>query len=85
MKTDKENPISHWDSFLQSTFFFLFPSHYQKKKEDTDAVIVDRWFQTVCKHVLAENYEQWEVNQPQDSRARQNTQNDLGDGRTEVS
>ena len=63
----------------------LVRAGYQKKKEDTDAVIVDRWFQTVCKHVLAENYEQWEVNQPQDSRARQNTQNDLGDGRTEVS
>jgi|TARA_R110000868_G_scaffold158626_1_gene386894 hypothetical protein len=63
----------------------LVRSGYQKKKDDTDAVIVDRWFQTVCKNVLAENYEQWEVNQPQDSRARQNTQNDLGDGRTEVS
>jgi hypothetical protein len=63
----------------------LVRAGYQKKKEDTDAEIVDRWFQAVCKNVLAENYEQWEANQPQDGRARQVNQNDLGNGRTEVS
>ena len=63
----------------------LVRSGYQKKKDDTDAVIVDRWFNAVCKNVLAENYEQWEANQPQDAKARQNKQNDLGEGRTEVS
>jgi hypothetical protein len=63
----------------------LVKSGYQQKKEDTDAIIVDRWFQSVCKNVIAENYEQWEANQPQDGRARQNNQTDLGDGRTEIS
>lgn len=64
----------------------LIKSGYQQKKEDTDAVIVDRWFQSVCKNVIAENYEQWEANQDQtDGRARQVNQNDLGNGRTEVS
>ena len=63
----------------------LVRAGYQKKKEDTDNDIVDRWFQAVCKNVLAENYEQWEANQPQDGRARQVNQNDLGNGRTEVS
>jgi len=64
----------------------LVKSGYQQKKEDTDAVIVDRWFQSVCKNVLAENYEQWEANQDQaDGRARQMNENDLGNGRTEVS
>ena len=63
----------------------LVKSGYQQKKEDTDAVIVDRWFQSVCKNVIAENYEQWEANQSQDGRARQNNQTDLGDGRTEIS
>ena len=63
----------------------LVRAGYQKKKDDTDAVIVDRWFNAVCKNVLAENYEQWEANQPQDAKARQNKQNDLGEGRTEVS
>ena len=64
----------------------LVKAGYQQKKEDTDAVIVDRWFHAVCKNGLAENYEQWEANQDQtEGRARQNTQNDLGEGRTEVS
>jgi hypothetical protein len=64
----------------------LVKAGYQQKKEDTDAVIVDRWFQAVCKNVLAENYEQWEANQDQaDGRARQMNENDLGNGRTEVS
>jgi len=62
----------------------LVRAGYQKKKEDTDAEIVDRWFQAVCKNVLAENYEQWEANQPQGA-ARQVNQNDLGNGRTEIS
>lgn len=62
----------------------LVRAGYQKKKDDTDNDIVDRWFQAVCKNVLAENYEQWEANQPQDGR-RQVNQNDLGNGRTEVS
>ena len=62
----------------------LVRAGYQKKKEDTDAEIVDRWFQAVCKNVLAENYEQWEANQPQGA-PRQVNQNDLGNGRTEVS
>jgi hypothetical protein len=48
----------------------------------TDADIVDRWFQTVCKNILAENYEQWAVNQT-DGRAV--GRRDLGGGKTEVS
>ena len=62
----------------------LVRAGYQKKKEDTDAEIVDRWFQAVCRNVLQENYEQWEANQPQGA-PRQVNQNDLGNGRTEVS
>lgn len=62
----------------------LVRAGYQKKKEDTDNDIVDRWFQAVCKNVLAENYEQWEANQ-EDGRARKVNQNDLGNGRTEIS
>jgi hypothetical protein len=48
-----------------------------------DAQIVDQWFQTICRNVLAENYEQWEANQPLESRIIQ--KRDLGDGRSEVS
>ena len=63
----------------------LVKAGFQMKKEDTDADIVDRWFQTVCKNIIAENYEQWEVNQPLDARPRYIDRRDLGGGRTEVS
>jgi len=54
-----------------------------KGKDDAD--LVDQWFQDVCKNVVAENFEQWEANQPYDSRPRVMDKKDLGDGRTEVS
>lgn len=54
-------------------------------KGKTDAEMVDQWFQDVCRNVLAENYEQWEANQPYDARPRVIDRKDLGDGRTEVS
>ena len=53
---------------------------YQGK---TDADLVDQWFQTVCRNILAENYEQWAANQPNGGRAVQ--QQDLGNGKTSVS
>ena len=63
----------------------LVRAGYQLKKDDTDADMVDRWFQDVCKNVVAENYEQWEANQPYDNRPRIMDRKDLGDGRTEIS
>ncbi|CAB4133651.1 hypothetical protein UFOVP257_373 [uncultured Caudovirales phage] len=63
----------------------LVKSGFQMKKEDTDADIVDRWFQSVCRNILNENFEQWEANQPYDTRPRRVDRNDLGNGRTEVS
>ena len=63
----------------------LVRAGYQLKPTDTDADMVDRWFADVCKNVIAENYEQWEANQPFDARPRVMDRKDLGDGRTEVS
>ena len=54
-------------------------------KGKTDADMVDQWFAEVCRNVIAENYEQWEANQPMDGRPRIMDRKDLGDGRTEVS
>jgi hypothetical protein len=54
-------------------------------KGKTDSDMVDQWFGEVCKNVIAENYEQWEANQPYDSRPRVLDKRDIGDGRTEVS
>jgi len=52
-------------------------------KGKTDNEMVDQWFQTVCKNILAENYEQWAANQPNGGRTVQ--QQDLGNGKTSVS
>ena len=54
-------------------------------KGKTDNDMVDLWFQDVCKNVLAENYEQWEANQPIGDRPRELNRRDLGNGKTEVS
>jgi hypothetical protein len=54
-----------------------------KGKDDAD--LVDQWFADICKNILAENYEQWEANQPLTERPRTINRRDLGDGKTEVS
>ena len=59
----------------------LVKAGYMMKPNDTDADIVDRWFQTICRNVIQENFEQWEANQ--DNRIIQ--RRDIGNGRTEVS
>jgi hypothetical protein len=57
----------------------LMKAGYQGKD---DAQIVDQWFQTICRNVLMENFEQWEANQAPENRI---TRKDLGNGRAEVS
>jgi hypothetical protein len=61
----------------------LVKAGYMIKPTDQDADIVDRWFQTVCRHVVMET---WEQEQAIIKGAGQyvNTRN-IGDGRTEVS
>lgn len=54
-----------------------------KGKDDAD--LVDQWFADICKNILAENYEQWEANQPAGDRPRVINRRDLGDGKIEVS
>ena len=54
----------------------LIKAGYEGK---TDADIVDRWFQSICRNILAENYEQWEANQ---GVGRQVNVTDIGSGRT---
>ena len=51
----------------------------------TDSDMVDRWFAEICRNVVAENYEQWEANQPINARPRIIDLKDLGDGKIEVS
>jgi hypothetical protein len=65
----------------------LIKQGYKIKQTDTDAEIVDRWFQTVCRNVALEIYEQDQADptnrDPVDMRIIRSR--DLGNGRTEVS
>lgn len=63
----------------------LVRAGYQSKPGEGEDVIVDRWFQDICRNVAQENFEQWEANQPYGERPRVINRTDLGDGRTEVS
>ncbi len=49
----------------------------------TDQDIVDNWFKTLCRNVIAETYEQ-EAADPE-KRANMSNRRDLGNGKTEVS
>ena len=66
-----------WNSIFVTR---LIRAGYMMKPEDTDADIVDRWFQNVCRHVVMETWEQEQAMNPRFTRSR-----DLGDGRREVS
>jgi hypothetical protein len=62
----------------------LIKAGYKQRDDDTDVVIVDRWFQTVCRNIALEMYEQ-QVADPDNRDARVIRSRDLGNGRTEVS
>ena len=61
----------------------LVKAGYMMKPDDTDADIVDRWFQNICRHVVMET---WEQEQAINKYSNQfvNTR-DIGGGRSEVS
>ena len=66
----------------------LVKQGYKLSATDTDSMIVDRWFQTVCRNIALEVYEQ-EMADP-DKREMDNDmriiqQRDIGGGYTEVS
>lgn len=60
----------------------LVRAGYQRKPNEDESVIVDRWFQDVCRNVVQENYEQWEANY---ATIRRSDTQDLGDGKKSVS
>lgn len=59
----------------------LIRAGYQLRKDDTDAEIVDRWFQTICRHVVMETWEQEQAMQNNGFTSKKN----LGNGRSEIS
>ena len=60
----------------------LVKAGYMMKEDDTDADIVDRWFQNVCRHVVMETWEQEQAMNPQ---PRFTQRRDIGGGRSEIS
>ena len=58
----------------------LVRAGYQAKPNEEEHVIVDRWFQNVCRNVALETYEQEQA----DPDVRYTQSRDLGDGYTEV-
>lgn len=71
------------DKFLTN----LIKQGYKMDPKDTDNDIIDRWFQTVCRNIALEVYEQQQADP--DNRNREDLRvvgrKDLGNGRTEVS
>jgi hypothetical protein len=60
---------------------------YQQKPDESEDVIVDRWFQEICRNIVLEVYEQ-EMADPINRELedlRQVVRRDLGDGRSEIS
>ena len=60
----------------------LVKAGYMIKRDDTDADIVDRWFQNVCRHVVMET---WEQEQAIKQSGIYVQRRDIGDGRSEIS
>jgi hypothetical protein len=89
MDVDPSDPHSGAFTFDYNEKFIinLVKAGYKLKQSDTDEMLVDRWFQNVCRNIALEMYEQ-ETADP-DKRALENLRiirsRDIGDGRSEVS
>jgi len=70
------------DKFLTN----LIKQGYRMDPKDTDNDIVDRWFQTVCRNIALEVYEQQMADpEKRNDDMRVVRQRDIGNGRTEIS
>lgn len=62
----------------------LIKTGYKIREDDTDQMIVDRWFQNVCRNVVLEIYEQEQAD-PTNRDIRVVRSRDIGNGRSEIS
>jgi hypothetical protein len=62
----------------------LVKAGYKQRPDDTDQIIVERWFQYTCRNVALELFEQQQAD-PENRDLRVVRSKDLGNGRTEVS
>jgi hypothetical protein len=66
----------------------LIRAGYHQNENDTDEIMVDRWFQNVCRNIALEMYEQKvadPTNRGTDDVRPPPVRKSLGDGRTEIS
>ena len=64
----------------------LIKAGYKQRPDDTDNTIVERWFQTVCRNIALEVYEQqWADPTNRETTRYDINKRDLGNNRTEVS
>lgn len=64
----------------------LIKAGYKIRPDDTEADIVDRWFQTVCRNIALEVYEQQDADPfNRESDLRVVKSKDIGNGRSEIS
>ena len=64
----------------------LIKAGYKQRPDDTDTIIVERWFQTVCRNIALEVYEQQQADPTNRETTRYDlNKRDLGNNRTEVS
>lgn len=64
----------------------LIRAGYKQRNDDTDTIIVERWFQTVCRNIALEVYEQQQADPSNRETTRYDlNKRDLGNNRTEVS
>ena len=86
MELNSENPSL-------GSFELDWNEHFVKKLRamgypgKTDEIVVDLWFQDVCRNILLETYEQEQANRAGGSgdNIRYISRRDLGNGKTEVS
>ena len=63
----------------------LIRAGYKQRDDDTDTIIVERWFQNVCRNIALELYEQGQADPDKREPRYGLNKRDLGNNRTEVS
>jgi hypothetical protein len=63
----------------------LIRAGYKIRNDDSDQQVIDRWFQTVCRNIALEIYEQDQADPENRNDLRVIRSRDIGNGRTEVS
>lgn len=81
VEIDNENP-SYGSFELDWNEHFVEKLRSMGYPGDSDETVVDLWFQSVCRNILMETYEQEAANR---DNVRYINRKDLGDGKTEVS